>query len=325
MLFLDEAFAEKDGDDGRLKALVTEPTIMIEPKYIGPFPIRNMLKIIMASNKDWVVPAGLRARRWMVLDVSEARIGDKKWFREIKEEQDDGGTGAFLHDMLNLPLGEWHPRDIVQTPALIDQKQHSLTGLMRWIEHMLQLGALPVPLSQQYPNRCTSAELLRDAKNFYRYANETEIAILLRKVLGCKPFGGGARGWAFPDLPEARRLFEEKVGGKWYWHHSDIREWALPADDEDEGEDDWLSPRERRQQAMYAAIQKERAAKERAVKQRDEDEPGAEPRLSIAAILASPIASATEPAKEAPATLHSLVANAKPQNVVPLQRPWRRF
>ena len=30
---------------------------MIEPKGVDPFPMPNRLKILMASNNDWVVPA----------------------------------------------------------------------------------------------------------------------------------------------------------------------------------------------------------------------------------------------------------------------------
>jgi len=57
-LFLDEAFWAGDVQaEGRLKSLITEDTITIEPKYFTPFQVPNLLHIMMSSNNDWVVPA----------------------------------------------------------------------------------------------------------------------------------------------------------------------------------------------------------------------------------------------------------------------------
>ena len=70
MLFADECFYAGDkAHTGILKALATEPTLMIEPKGFPAFPVPNRLHIIMASNNDWVVPASLSSRRFFVLDV----------------------------------------------------------------------------------------------------------------------------------------------------------------------------------------------------------------------------------------------------------------
>jgi hypothetical protein len=35
-----------------------------------------------------------------------------------------------------------------------------------------------------------------------------------------------ARGWIFPDLPECRRLWERRNGGRWRWHR-DVSEWGV--------------------------------------------------------------------------------------------------
>ena len=75
-LFLDEAFwaGDKQGE-GTLKALITERTLMIEPKGVDSFQMPNRLKILMASNNDWVVPASADERRYFVLDVSDTPQG----------------------------------------------------------------------------------------------------------------------------------------------------------------------------------------------------------------------------------------------------------
>jgi hypothetical protein len=228
-LFLDEAFWAGDQKaEGRLKSLVTEEFITIEPKYVTPFQTPNLLHIMMASNNDWVVPAGPTARRYAVFEVSNKYRGDKAYFKALQAEIDSGGAAAMLYDLLRLDLGDWQPRELYETAALIEQKQWSLRGLDAWIESFLQVGSLPAPLSVKYPNRCLSKFLLDDALRYDRYTNETNITIKLKKVFGkdnMKDFGiQVARGWAFPPLADCRRAWEQRYGGRWNWHH-DVAEW----------------------------------------------------------------------------------------------------
>lgn len=50
LLFADEALARGDSKaEGIIKALITEPTVMIEPKGVDAFPAPNRLKVIIAS------------------------------------------------------------------------------------------------------------------------------------------------------------------------------------------------------------------------------------------------------------------------------------
>ncbi len=71
VVFLDEALwaGDKKGE-GVLKALITEPRLQLEAKFRDPIMVDNRLRIIVASNEDWVVPAGMGDRRWLILDVA---------------------------------------------------------------------------------------------------------------------------------------------------------------------------------------------------------------------------------------------------------------
>jgi len=81
LLFADEAFYAGDKkSEGVLKGLITEPTFLVERKTIDPVRVLNRLHVIMASNKEWVVPAAQDARRFAVFEVAEERAGDTKWF-----------------------------------------------------------------------------------------------------------------------------------------------------------------------------------------------------------------------------------------------------
>ena len=71
-LFADEAYGPKDKSaEGTLKRLITEPTLFVEAKGRDPVTVPNTLHVMMASNEDWVIPAGTRERRFAVFDVSD--------------------------------------------------------------------------------------------------------------------------------------------------------------------------------------------------------------------------------------------------------------
>jgi Family of unknown function (DUF5906) len=217
-LFLDEAFWAGDvSAEGRLKSLITEDTVTIEPKYFAPFQVPNLLHIMMSSNNDWVVPAGPHARRYAVFKVSDKRMDDFAYFSALRSELDNGGVEAMLYDLLRLDLDNWHPMQIYKTAALMEQKARSLRGLDAWIETMLQEGSLPYGGFDGYPNRSLTQNLTEQAKQFDGYTNDSLVPRALKKP-------GKARGWKFPPLPECRKLFEARFGGRWDWH-CEIEEW----------------------------------------------------------------------------------------------------
>jgi hypothetical protein len=229
-LFLDEAFWAGDQKaEGRLKSLVTEKNITIEPKYLTPFQTPNLLHMMMASNSDWVVPAGRTARRYAVFKVSNKRRRDKAYFTALRDEIYSSGAAAMLYDLLRLELNGWEPQEIYETSALVEQKQRSLHGLDVWIEGILQKGRLPAPYSIKYPNRCLTQHLIEDALKYDRYTNETLVPTKLKEVFpDIKDFNNqSARGWAFPALADCRRLWEARYGGTWNWLY-DVKEWQLP-------------------------------------------------------------------------------------------------
>src|ERR1019366_5543848 len=75
-VFLDEALwaGDKKGE-GVLKALITEPSFQLEAKFRDAIMVENRLRIMVASNNDWAVPAGIGDRRWFVLNVADTYTG----------------------------------------------------------------------------------------------------------------------------------------------------------------------------------------------------------------------------------------------------------
>ncbi len=142
-LFVDEAFWAGDRQgEGTLKALITEHQLMIEPKGVDPFQMPNRLKIMMSSNNDWVVPASEDERRYFVLDVSEARKGDRAYWDALHAALDNGERAAFLDYLLTLDLGGFSIRDVPHTKGLNRQKLQSLGSVERFWFDCLREGAI---------------------------------------------------------------------------------------------------------------------------------------------------------------------------------------
>ncbi len=140
-LFADEAFFAGDrAHVGVLKAIITEPYLAIEGKYQNAVQAPNFLHLMMASNEDWVVPASLDARRFFVLEVSDARRNDHAYFAALWAEMENGGYEAMLHDLLRRDLTLFNPRGVPLTEGLQTQRKLSLNHTDAWWLDVLHKG-----------------------------------------------------------------------------------------------------------------------------------------------------------------------------------------
>lgn len=143
VLFGDEAFFAGDKKhESVLKALVTETTLTIEAKGVDLVASPNYTHIILASNSNWVVPAGSNERRYFALDVGSEKMQDKKYFSGMKKQMDSGGREALLHFLLNYDISEFEVRDVPKTAALQDQKLLSMGYEESWWYEKLEEGRI---------------------------------------------------------------------------------------------------------------------------------------------------------------------------------------
>jgi Family of unknown function (DUF5906) len=228
LLCADEAVWAGDKEAERtLKSLITELTMLIEPKGVDAFPWKNRLGIIQSTNEKWVVPATMDERRYAVFDVSERYLQKKEYFVPLFYEINNGGAEAMLYDLLRLDLQGWHPRyDIPQTKALADQKVQSLDGEYQWWLSKLNTGETPTP-AKNNPRWVKAKLLWEECKNHNaktKYITDVEFGGFLREM-GCKHKSNGqAWGWIFPPIAEARRAWELRMGCSWEWQR-EVEEW----------------------------------------------------------------------------------------------------
>ena len=101
-LFADEAYWPGDKSaEGALKRLITEPDLFIEGKGQNAFPAPNLLHVMMASNEDWIVPAGENERRYAVFDVPDIKMQNLRVLR--RHCQPDGQWRLRGHALRSAP------------------------------------------------------------------------------------------------------------------------------------------------------------------------------------------------------------------------------
>jgi len=145
--FLDEPpwAGEKRGVDV-LKHIITEPTIRVEPKGLDSEEVDNRLKIIAATNHQWVAQIEQSDRRFVVFEVNEELHGDETYFTELATKADDPACkAAALHYLLNLDLSGFRPeRDRPMTRIYAQQKASSLTGDWLFWRRVIEAGSFNI-------------------------------------------------------------------------------------------------------------------------------------------------------------------------------------
>lgn len=143
VVFLDEAVWGGDKKaEGSLKQLITEPSILFEPKGIDSITLGNFLNVIIASNEDWVVPATGDERRFCVLQPSEEFKQDTGYFGKIAKEKKNGGAEAMMFDLLRHDYGDIDLRKAPLTEGLSEQVQASLPTVLDFWHSVLGRGYL---------------------------------------------------------------------------------------------------------------------------------------------------------------------------------------
>lgn len=140
-LFADEAFFAGDrAHVGVLKSIITEPYLTVEAKYANAVEVPNYLHLMMASNEEWVVPAAMDARRFLVLEVNDTAKNNHEYFGGIWKQMEAGGYAAMLHDLLALDLSGFNVRAVPTTEGLQRQRKLSLPTTEAWWLDCLERG-----------------------------------------------------------------------------------------------------------------------------------------------------------------------------------------
>jgi 5S rRNA maturation endonuclease (ribonuclease M5) len=238
LCFVDEGIWAGDKTaEGVLKGMITEKHIVCEPKGKDAFLVKNHIHLIIASNSEWIVPAGFDERRFLVLDVSNKRKQDHEYFGAIFGQMDHGGREAMLYDLLEMK-SDVDLRKVPRTGALLDQVICTMpTAHKFWLER-LRAGTLLDEHREWEPYVITEKlyqaylDFAANCGDRYRLIDR-QFGREIRKLCpeakrGQKVIDSRDR-WVlyFPELVTCRNFFENAVRTKVNWD-AEINESDLP-------------------------------------------------------------------------------------------------
>jgi hypothetical protein len=232
VVYADEAFWAGDkSSQGVLNAVITEELRILEHKGKDPITVANMCRLIIASNHDWIVPAGLMARRFFVVDVGNLHRQDRNYFGMVRRQMESGGREALLYFLLNYDLSDIDINNFPRTEALLDQQIRTFNADQRFWYDRLCKGEMIDFTGRWGRNGRVTCQALHEqyvrslTKDGYtRRSSETEFGLFLRKICPKvrhrrRRFEEGQRMWIyeFPSLDDCREAFEDRMNTPIKW------------------------------------------------------------------------------------------------------------
>lgn len=126
LIFADEVDLTSSTTADKLKAFISESTIQLEKKGLEAVVIPNYARIIFASNRPHVIAAGLRERRYLVLEPGEQQAQNEEYFKNLNNWIENGGPEKLFYYLSNVDISGFNPFKAPITKALIDQKLQSM-------------------------------------------------------------------------------------------------------------------------------------------------------------------------------------------------------
>ena len=217
LLFADEAFWAGDKQsEGTLKTLVTDEFRVIEIKGKDAFQVRNFTRLLIASNKSWVVPTELLDRRFVILDVNPRRARDTEYFGKMIKQMESGGYEALLWYLMNLKIDIDLRNCMPDTDAMKDSKVYSMTPVQTFWHECLVEGEFETGNSWEEPH---SKRILHESfKERSRKNEHTSREVFMKELKKIVDFKETRilreRSLIFAPLEECRDDFEKRFGIK---------------------------------------------------------------------------------------------------------------
>lgn len=101
-----------------LKGFITGDTIRINPKNVAAHTEKNHLNVVFLSNETQPLVIDEDDRRYAVI-WTPAKL-PPNFYKDVKDEINDGGIEALHHFLLNLPLGDFKPHTL---PPMTESKR----------------------------------------------------------------------------------------------------------------------------------------------------------------------------------------------------------
>jgi hypothetical protein len=126
--------------EGRIKGLITEPTIKINIKGVTQFPVQSFHRFIITTNNEEPISTSKDDRRKFIVRCSDELIGDKVYFNKFYEKLSDINFLKTCYeyfksipkmnrfDSIPIPVTEYHS----------ELKEMSENIIERWVKNFTQ-------------------------------------------------------------------------------------------------------------------------------------------------------------------------------------------
>lgn len=172
VVVVDELASAQDtfhGNFDKLKSMMTGGSIVINPKGVNQYSIKNVLGWFLISNNEDCLKIESSDRRYFCLNVSEKYVGNKKYFKSL--------TDTFTQDNGNLfytyILNRGNERDInIRIPPINAFKRELITK--SWSNSVRFLFDLKCRLSNENDDDCDD-EPNDDEEGNSRYVSSSKL------------------------------------------------------------------------------------------------------------------------------------------------------
>lgn len=148
---------------------------MVERKGLDAVRYRNCMRLGIASNESWFIPAGPQSRRWFILEVPSDVASKDDYFTPLyRQMEKEGGYEAMMYELQNREITS-NLKVAPETEILYDQRMRLATAdcpvTAYWI-HVVESGRWNVELNQGR-DRVSRVSVIEDAMNWMNGKTKT--------------------------------------------------------------------------------------------------------------------------------------------------------
>jgi phage/plasmid-associated DNA primase len=121
----------------KLKSLITNESIIIERKGFDSQTVEDFNNYVFLTNNDWAVKVETSDRRYVIIEASSERIGDRGYFNNLLRLTNDV-VGAHLYNWLMRFEITIDLRSVPNTKARTQLKMNSVPEPILWLIQVLR-------------------------------------------------------------------------------------------------------------------------------------------------------------------------------------------
>jgi len=128
----------------KLKSVMTEPTILINPKYLLEKTVKVYSRIIFNSNEKLPLPIATDDRRWFATQPMQHKVSKEETTEFIKTFKEwvnnESNLDAIFNYLMSVDLADFNAYQCEQTPTLLSMMEQSTPSLELVLQDFIDNG-----------------------------------------------------------------------------------------------------------------------------------------------------------------------------------------